>query len=299
MSVCMDNFADMFIEGIWADDINDIFEKDQYNLVKGVELGEEKGELGEEIIDKFTVEFTYEALVIIREMAEAFESHCAFKGYLDKSKPLVIPELERVYEQKLGMYIIEKILPEGGKELIVTETDVIYCVKILYNKILEWGYNNFKSEDTIEGLVDRYPISLVSNITKVPSIFAHMIGESVKRLVEVRNEHPDYLPKQLHNVMSGYTPLTEGENALLTKTELEAMYRYLGTKKSLYVHIVVNCLYQVSQELKYIFSPNLDIKDILIQCRSPWLFILLFGASQNNIHTNLIKFLQEEDIVII
>ena len=250
----------------------------------------------DDVIPQFEVSFTLDATILVKEFAANLEIHAAFEAELDKFSPLKLPEFDRICEQKLAMYItngVQHVLP--NVVYIIREEDVINEVNRLFWDVLSWGHNRFKSDDSLEHILDRYPTVLLSDICKVPRVYTHMLGESMKHFVEIRKTHPDYLPKSLHNTLDYLAPLVGHPSSPFTELELEAIYRYLGARKNIYVRILLNCLYEVSQQIPLLLTDRTQPEYIIMVCKSAWLFMLLFGADQNDKRTR--KEMESDDFI--
>jgi hypothetical protein len=239
----------------------------------------------EQIDSIFTVTFYMTAIVLLKRLTRYLEIHSAFREVIDPMKSLKIAELDREFEQKMAMYISLNI--ENAKQSIksvrfymITEIDVIVEINILIKTVLHNAYHSFPSENNIQNLRDGYPINILMAICNTKMTYARVIGESVRKFIELRRTYPTLLPPELSNIIEGNLSLTGQPNSPLTLSELEVLYKYLGVRKNIYVHILLNCLYEFSQHDKFMKKIHLTEEEIIILCTSSWLFLFLSSYVQ-------------------
>lgn len=228
---------------------------------------------------EFKISFTLDSVSLFKRLAEVLETHIAFRETVEDTAPLPIPNLERLFEQKLAMYIVSKILTSQSYVglYIAYPDDIIRGINTLFVNVLNRGYSTFMDEHLLDG----YPVTLLTELSGASRFHTHIIGESMRRFVEIRKTHPDWLPDEFHNVVTGIFPLTGHINSPLTQRELEALYRYLGAKKTIYVHILLNTLFELKEHEKRLNNRLLNEEQLCAVCKSSWLYLFLFASVQN------------------
>lgn len=226
--------------------------------------------------------FHPEAIISIRYLAPALELHTVFNEFVKNSMPYIIPELRSIFEQKLATTIRTNICTKRNltRYYTIYEDDVIGEVNDMLKYAMQRGCTFIPSDQTISYMLDGYPINLLSNVCDVKSCYAHTIGEATRKFIIVRNSQPQFLPSALYNVIEGKCPLTGYPDSPLTKDELEALYRYLGTRKSIYVNILLNCLCELKYCDNLIESAFLTEDELISLCQSSWLFLFLWAFYQ-------------------
>jgi len=238
---------------------------------------------------EFKISFGIEAVELFKRLSEVLEIHSVFRDIVGNSVelPLLIPEFDRIFEQKLAMYIslcirdrIEKKWLNGNI-YIVTEEDVIIEINKLIKFVMNEALNSFPSENTIKCMLDGYPITLLSKICNSKPVYAHIMGESIRCLVELRATHKNWVPLELAGNLEGNTPLTGDPKSPLDDMELDALYRYIGIRKSMYIHILLNSLFEFNQHNIYIQKCIMTENEIITICKSTWFYLFLFAYEQN------------------
>lgn len=237
----------------------------------------------------FTVVFTKEAVVILKDIAQVLELHPPFRGKIDEYDPVPVPEFNRSFEQKFAMYIGSNLKYRVERALlfsltdyyVITEIDVIKESTALIQEMLNRGYNTFPPQGTIQHMLNGYPISLLSQVCGATLVNAHIIGESVKRLIELRKTYPRWMPDELQLCTQGNCPLTGHKDSPLNQEELDALYRYLGSRKNIYVNLLLNCLFELSRHESFLNIFPMTSSSILTVGRSSWFYLFLFAHTQN------------------
>jgi len=237
----------------------------------------------------FTVVFTMEAIEIIKRLSEHLEPHAPFRDYIEKLSPILLPELDRFFEQKLAMYIslniknrqeynynvFGDITHHTNNILTITDNDVIHEVNVLVHVVLNLCYRTLPPEGTLSHMLDGYPLSLLSKVCGSNILNSHIIGESMRRFVQIRKTHKHWLPLNLQMATFENCPLVGESNSPLDMAELEALYRYLDTKNSLYVTMLLNCIFELREHDKILKSHIMDPESIIKLCGSSWLCLFL------------------------
>lgn len=286
-SMIINELHDMDIEtGIGTSDVSEIYER-LGGLVSidggdecGIECGSNDGRSRDISVTKeeVYVSITPDAISIINRFAEVIKGECLFKEVIEYSDPLEVSGLYGIFEQRFAMYIVSSIMK--GKSYIRSymayPSDIIRGINKLFSEVLNIGYSTFVEENLLDG----YPITLLSEISGVSRFHVNIIGEAVRRFVEIRKSQPKWLPREIHNLLMGTVPLVGDRRSPLTKRELEAIYRYLGVRRTIYVHILLNTLFELKQHEK-ILNGLMREDELYDVCRSGWLYLLQFASVQN------------------
>lgn len=230
----------------------------------------------------FQLLFINDDIDIFKRLARDLEPHFIFWELINNMKPLLIPEFDRIFEQKLVMYIsinIKNRNPTVGS-YIMTKDNIIYEINNLVQETIDSIYSTFPTENSVKFLLDGYPLLILTNICNSCSIHAHTMGESIRKFIEKRNTHPGWFPKELINITNGNTPLTGYSSSPLNNDELEALYRYVGSRKNIYIHMLLNALFELSEHSK-LLQEDITEDTISIICKSSWLYLLLSFNNNN------------------
>ncbi len=234
------------------------------------------GTMSNKEMEGSTITFYRSAIILIQEIAPFLEKHLSFREVIGRFQPIEISDLTTEFEKKMAMSII--LYERDQQNVVISDIDVLHRVNMMLMDAISNACStmNIDFEESISYLLDGYPIILLSEICHARKYHAYIIAESVKRLITIRMKYS--FPKELYNVIDGLVPLVGDEKSPLTAKELEALYRYLGSRKNIYVHILLNCLFELSRSCAN-FS-GLIIKDNLIDAiKSSWLFLLLWTSS--------------------
>lgn len=222
--------------------------------------------------------FQPEAIALIRRLASAFDIHPAFCDAIEKFRSAELPIFERDLEQRLAGFLLD----ETKETHTITEEHVMACCNALCKIIITWAYTMFPPESDPEAVKNSYPLMLVANMCKISHFYSRILGECVKHIIALRTTYPDFLPRELYNVIEGLTPLTGSPNSPLTCMELTALHNYLGSRKSIYVHIFLNSAFELEQQIKILQQDRLTEFEMITLCKSSWFFLFLLGAVQNS-----------------
>lgn len=222
--------------------------------------------------------FTQDAIDILKQLAENLEIHAAIVEHIEHLEPSENEQLDRIFEQKLATYISITITT------IVTYDNVVTRVNKLLHDIINEGISQFVSDSGIPHMLNGYPIGILAAVCNTHKKNVHIMGESVKHFINFRKSFPTWLPCNLELATIGGTPLIGDINSPLDKLELEAIYDYLGSRKNIYVHILLNCLFELAGQDEYSYtmlSTPVIAANIITVCKSSWLYLFLFAVGQN------------------
>lgn len=150
--------------------------------------------------------------------------------------------------------------------------DVVREINCVIQYIITEGYSSFQNIKPIDFMLSNYPITLLSNICNSRNINTYILTESLKTFIKTQGNKR--LPDKLSLVSSSIIPLVGHVHSPLDESELNALFEYLGTKKKSYVHILLNILYELSEQEKYLYEYMLCEDDLLQIIKSSWFYIL-------------------------
>ncbi len=183
-------------------------------------------------------------------------------------------QLETPFEKCLAFLVFEDVYDVDYDSVVFRMND------FLSKNLLEVIYSNFSSEEeNISELLTEYPVSLLSVVTGCPKEYCREIGDALRELIRIRDRHKSTLPLQLIDSTVGNSPLV-GEGGLLSISERDALYRFLDSRKQMYVHILLNSCFQLSEHYYYVTKINLNEKELAMIWNSPWLYLLMFNNFQ-------------------
>jgi len=177
--------------------------------------------------------------------------------------------LDLEFEQKLARVTFEKL----DKNFLEKE-DVISCLFALLKEYLTMIFLEIESERAIE-----YPLTSLFDGYYINQDQADTVARCVKTFSGIR-VHGDVIPTELFSVIENPIPLVGTDKSPLEKQELCALQRYLGSKRNIYVHILLGSLYEMNRHGE-LFNKNINTEqDIMTICNSTWLFLLSFHYLQ-------------------
>lgn len=218
---------------------------------------------------------------LCNRMVPSLENYGQIKDFLYDYGYLEISELNCSFGKKLAMYITHRIGIKHDDPLfyIVTPRDVLKEVTNMINDILQLCCFN-SLQYNMRKMLDGYPLQLLASICGTDQDRAYLTGESVKRFIDARKILHNWIPVELYDVIDNTIPLIGHEKSPMTELELNAIYRYLGSKKNIYVTILLNTLFELEKHKKYIIMDIMDEETINKVCKSAWFFLFLFGSIQ-------------------
>jgi len=245
--------------------------------------------------DTFTLIYYIEAIKIITTVSKYLDKYESFRDVVKDLYPIMLPEFTLSFEQKLAMYIgsgLRDKIQEGphkiivDKGYIVMKVDALEQITRLIQCVLQIQGSTFPRENTIHHLLDGYPIQLLSKVCGTNLYNAHIIGESMRRFVEFNNIHYtehkcNWFPSELQSSTVSNLPLTGNIHSPINEQELGALFRYLGTRRRIYVTMLLNCLHELASHEKILFSTCMTTEAIINLCESSWLHLFLFAAKRN------------------
>jgi hypothetical protein len=228
-----------------------------------------------------TISYTKEALECLRRLSSALEKHEVARDILENIDQSYVPGLDRIFEQKLAMYV--KMRVRSNKEwdiYIVTYDDVIDEVNNLIRSMFCTTARTNVNDRNIYHMLIAYPMQILSTVCVSDFSHSYVMGESVKKLIEIRKTNTKWLPVEVQLCAQGNTNLVGADNSPLTEMELEALYRYLGSRKQIYVHILLNSLFELSRDKSMLDGIYLTEDQIIKICGSSWFYLFLLDGKK-------------------
>lgn len=154
--------------------------------------------------------------------------------------------------------------------LFAVESIEVAATAVL-TKALEQACRNLPEDCGVNSMTEGYPLALVATICGVTREHVHIVGSAIRLLVELC---PDgaAVPERLMAVGYNTIPLFGASNSPLSKTEFEAICAYLGSRRTLWVRILLQAV--VDFEM-YEYDSSLSLPEILQLCRQSWVVVLL------------------------
>jgi len=234
------------------------------------------------ISDSCSLAFEHSAFNLLKRLASNLEVFVQIVNLVDDYECFEMDGLNSIFEQKLATYIGLKLNPKQQycDNFIIRDQDILKEITNIINLVLDEYRFNFYRIDDIANMLNEYPINLLMVICKTEYNKAYLIGESVKRFIAVREILNNWIPVELYDVIESNMPLIGHEKSPLTELELYALYRYLGSRKNIYVNILLNSLFELEKCNKFITAPIMNEEMICTVCKSSWFFLFLFASIQ-------------------
>lgn len=224
--------------------------------------------------------FTDEAISIVKEFSDLIEIYGFFHDMLDQKPQLDIPEMTKKFQRQLAYHISESY-HRYSLNTIITPDIVIDEIRKYIISAISNIFGMLPPEGSIKHMIEGYPLQLLSTICNTSLFTTHMIGETMRKYITMRL---NYIPRQLQSITQGNAPLLRTEHnpgGLFESYELDAIYGYLGSRKMIYVHMMVNALYGFGQVIKILSSADCTYEDLRDICKSAWFYLLLYTTIVN------------------
>ena len=227
-----------------------------------------------------TILFTSDAVDCIRRMAAVLREHDLCKRFLKYYEPMDAPEFNHNSEKRIAslIYSISSRRYYYIAQYIATSVDVILAVNFLLTQIFQDCFLAI-NENHVNVMLDAYPTVLLGQVCQVSFCQALILGRSMKAFINFRSLTSSWLPKAFQNLLGGTIPLVGHKQSPLTNAELEALLRYLETRKRIYVELLLGCLFELGQYEKTMTPSSLTEDGIIQTCNSSWFYLLSFGSS--------------------
>jgi hypothetical protein len=241
--------------------------------------------------------FSLDAIHMIKKITKYLSIHDNIYKYIYHFYPIRYPrvdiplnlvslesiELKNDFEQKLASFIntnaIRECYENNISNSIIEPYNVLCEIYDLINNLIVENFNTLQSEDEIATMLQSYTISILSSICKTNPNNSRLLGEAMKKFIILRNNFFISIPKELSDITEGFSELVGSEKSPLTPIELNSIHHYLGSDKNIYVHILLNCLFdQFNYYNEIDNSESLTSEEKLIfLCKSKWFFLFIFS----------------------
>lgn len=243
-------------------------------------LVEKKISLVEEqkCLHRITIIFTQSAIDLLKRLCVYLTEHPIFHTIVEDFQLLMAVDLENVFDQKFGTYVSIQAHNKRTNymgDLILYDSNIIAETNRIINYGIYSAVKELPPENTIAHMLDGYPITLLSTICGVDRYYVHNLGESMKSFIKVQQKHKRCIPRQLYSVIDSMVPLIGHEKSPMTQDELDTVYKYLNCKKTIYVHILLNSLFELAHQVKYLNKSDITEEMINTICESSWLYLLI------------------------
>ena len=232
----------------------------------------------------FTIGFFSDAIELLRELTPSLEHHQAIRELTKECVELDMPVLETCFQKQMATYIADRskiFYPQDLPVYVITYESVIREINGLIRDIFFRANLTVPAEDTISNMLVGYPLQILTKVCNTNFTNAHIMGESVRRFIKIRYDFPNWLPSKMHKFVDNTIPLVNHAKSPLTDIELNALYRYLNSKKNIYIEILLGCLYELSRQQSIIDKELMNKEEIIEVCESSWLYLYLFAAMYN------------------
>lgn len=227
--------------------------------------------------------FTSCAIGCIQRMAILLNEYELGQRLLKSYNPLNLlsTRFTTITEQRIVRIIYDQVIYDNVLCHTVTDIDVISAIDFIITKIFYEAFC-YTNQSNITTMLDSYPLTLLCEICNVQFEHGLILGHNMKAFISSRNLIPNWLPKPFENLLGNTIPLTGHSKSPLTNCELEALFRYLGIRKRIYVELLLGCLFELGQYFNKMHLVSLSESDIINVCNSGWFYLLSFNLSTDN-----------------
>lgn len=246
----------------------------------------------------FYVTFTREAIYTMKYLSKCLERHICFWDTISALDPARLASLENIFDRRLAMHISlcsmnmyreSLLMNEGERKACVVETletrkpentstvtsyDVTLEITVLIHDVIYKAHLALYPSGMIANTLDGYPTLLLSKVTGAPLNIVILIGQATRRFVAIRRDFPRRMPYELQRHTTGNCPLTGHEKSPLSREELEAISRYLGNSRGIYVHILLNCIFEFAEQEMLLRLRRMAVDEIITICQSGWFYLI-------------------------
>lgn len=210
------------------------------------------------------------------------------KKQLKNYEPLDTPEFNTRREKRLAQLVYLNIMRRysNGIHYIAADVDVVEACNTLLAELIDRAFF-LSSLDQMQSMIEAYPINLLCEICHVSFEQVSLLGEGMKHFIKFRTFAHTRLPRAFQDVLYTNVPVIGDAKSPLTQIELQALFRYLGTHKRIYVEILLGCLFELGRHEKEMNFEALEEADIIRVYRSAWFYLLCFSIP--HLHAPAIK----------
>lgn len=237
--------------------------------------------------DIINVYFYLEAITTLKNICNLLYKYDIIEISIYGLRLYELSSLDNNFDRKMAYYVINHTPIISENTYTITSADVAISMNTFLLSVINNVILNLPPEDTIKNMLDGYPISLLSKVTNISPAMTHAIGECVKLLVISINPIDELLIN-----------ITETYCEEFTDNEITALLTYLGTRRRIYVRILIGCLKELHSQLDTFdvqalkqfpneVNMELEICKFTKLCNSAWLHLLLTISYDNYINSAL------------
>lgn len=127
----------------------------------------------------------------------------------------------------------------------------------------------------IDTINKEYQVSILCGVSKSSQEVAHFAGGLVQALVLKTKNDVKAIPSALWEYFEGFSPIVGNKKSPVTDRELDVLREYLGTKKTIYTCILLNCAFELERHSDSL-DKHVPSMDVLVEVyKSSWMFILM------------------------
>jgi hypothetical protein len=165
---------------------------------------------------------------------------------------------------------------QSPEKRVFTVEEIVRFICEYINHIIHLSQLKYPNNDSIEVMLNSYPLTLISNISGLDFDNVFYLGEAVKRLIKIKKLTSFVLPDCLY-LLSSNTINLENDLYPLNRNELDALFRYLDSRKSIYIDIFLHAAHDLNYHMK-LCQGSASVDKLIEILESPWLYLYLFGA---------------------
>jgi len=212
-----------------------------------------------------------DAAKLIQTIILLIKNHQYIMMTFQNTPNIPILSLDDIDEQKL-LFICSLYF----KIQIYTDTitflrydDILKALNLYLIDLFNLGINKHESINDVDGIVNSYPIYIMSVISSNSLTHSYIIGKCVSIFIKNINTNSRYFPICIYDNM-------ENTSTIIDKNDYETLKSFLKTTKQSHINLLINCLFEFNKHHKYIEEYNIP-KDILFEIfNSAWFYLLLY-----------------------
>jgi hypothetical protein len=230
----------------------------------------------------FTIVFPEETVALIKDITPYLVYYDQWKRALYEYETYDGVGFIEDAEMRLVMYIVltlwsGDITVSDGK-WVVTPKDTMECITKFINTMIAHTSSLLHGIDSIHYLLCAYPITVLSTVCHLPQWYAYIVAENLKSVIRKRHLYDLDLSYQLYNNIDTTVPLAGAPNSPLLEHELDAIFRYLGTRRRIYVNVLLKALYEFACDISVLTNTIVSSDHIKRVIMSSWIHILMIGS---------------------
>jgi hypothetical protein len=216
-----------------------------------------------------------DAIKLIKTITKMIKNNQYIMMTFQNTPNIPILSLDDIDEQKLlficSVYI--KIQIYIDNTIFLKYNDILIALNKYLIDLINLGINKHESINEVDGIVNSYPIYIMSVISSNSLTHSYIIGKCVSTFIKNIKPNSKFFPISIYDNM-------ENNSTTIDKNDNETLKTYLNTNKQSHVNLLINCLIEFNKHYTtmeiYIKENNIP-KEILIEIfNSAWFYILLY-----------------------